>query len=118
MNPRALSIAATLSATLSGFSAAHADPDCAGPGRWPASMTFAHLKNARVLTNDDVDFSRTASTLIASQKIGADLYRQVFLVKYYLKDGRSESAIAVSDASNEECSMSDVKVYRIVDPPK
>jgi len=92
-----------------------ADPDCAGPDRWPAAMTFVQLKNAGVLTNDQVDFSRTASTRIASQKIGPDLYRQVYKVSYVLKGGARVQAIAISDASSQECSMSDVTVYRIAD---
>ncbi len=78
-------------------------------------MTFAQLKNAGVLVNDGVDFKRTSVTQIASQKIGSDLYRQVFEIDFYLKDGRPVRSIAVSDASMEECSMSDVTVYRISD---
>ena len=94
-----------------------ADPDCAGPNNWPASMTFAQLKNAGVLSNDQVDFSRTSSILIASQKIKRDLYRQVFKITYVAKNGRKIQSIAVSDASRDECSMGDVTVYRIVGAP-
>jgi len=108
--------AAFISMTAIVASPVLADPDCAGPNRWPAAMTFTQLKNAGILTNDQVDFSRTSSAQIASQKIGRDLYRQVFKVTYVLKSGERVQAIAVSDASREECSMSDVTVYRIVDP--
>jgi hypothetical protein len=90
---------------------------CAGRDLWPEAMTFVQLKTAGVLNNDQVDFTRTASILIASQKIASDLYRQVFEVTYSLKSGGVVKAITVSDASNEECSMSDVKVYRVVDAP-
>jgi hypothetical protein len=93
-----------------------ADPKCAGQESWPASMTFAQLKNAGVLANDVVDFSRTSVKQIASQRIGKDLYRQVFKIAFHLKNGRLAQAIAVSDASKEECSMSDVTVYRIAGP--
>ena len=79
-------------------------------------MTFVQLKNAGVLTNEQVDSSKTTSVQIASQKIGRDLYRQVFKVTYVRKDGTVVQSIAVSDASEEECSMSDVTVYRIVGP--
>ena len=96
-------------------SPALADPKCAGPENWPAGMTFTQLKNAGVLVNDEVDFSRTAVQQIASQRIGKDLYRQVFKLAFHLKNGRLVQAIAVSDASNEECSMSGVTVYRIAD---
>jgi hypothetical protein len=62
-----------------------------------------------------VDFSRTSVQQIASQRIGKDLYRQVFKIAFHLKNGRLVQAITVSDASKEECSMSDVTVYRIAD---
>ncbi len=95
-------------------SSALADPDCTGANHWPANMTFARLKNAGVLTNEGVDFSRTKSIQIASQKIGSDLYRQVFEVTFFLRNGDFVQAIAISDASGEECSMSDVKVYKVL----
>ena len=79
-------------------------------------MTHVQLKNAGVLVNEEVDFSRTAVQQIASQRIGNDLYRQVFRIVFHLKNGKLIQAIAVSDASNEECSMSKVTVYRIADP--
>ena len=90
-----------------------ADPKCDGPESWPAGMTHAQLKNDGILVNDEVDFSRTAVQQIASQRIGKDLYRQVFKIVFHLRNGRLVQAIAVSDASREECSMSHVTVYRI-----
>jgi hypothetical protein len=109
-------IASVLGAILIGSGSAIADPECAGPDHWAAIMTFAQLKNSGVLTNDSVDFTRTKSDQIASEKIARDLYRQVFKVTFYLKDGRTVRAIAVSDASSGGCSMSDVTVYRIAEP--
>lgn len=104
---------------IAGFaSAAAADPDCSGPDRWAAGSTFTQLKNARVLTNDEVDLSRTISVQIASQKIGRNLYRQVFRITYFLKNGEDVLAIAVSNASKQECSMSDVEVYRVIVVPE
>ncbi|GJE61289.1 hypothetical protein [Methylobacterium trifolii] len=79
-------------------------------------MTHVQLKNAGVLVNDEVDFGRTAVQQIASQRIRKNLYRQVFKIVFHLKNGRLIQAIAVSDASKEECSMSDVTVYRISAP--
>ena len=109
------SIILVLGTILLAGGSAKADPKCAGPDHWPASMTFAQLKNRGVLTNDAVDFTRTTSNQIASQRIGRDLYRQVFKVTFFLKDGRAVRAIAISDASKDECSMSDVTVYRIAE---
>jgi hypothetical protein len=71
------------------------------------------LKNAGVLRNDQIDFAHVSSVLLVSQKIGPDLYKQAFLVTFPLKSGGQERAIAISNASNEECSMSDVAVYRL-----
>jgi hypothetical protein len=93
-----------------------AEPRCDGPESWPAAMTHAQLKNDGVLVNDEVDFSRTTVQQIASQRIKRNLYRQVFRIVFYLRTGRLVQAIAVSDASKEECSMSGVTVYRIAGP--
>jgi hypothetical protein len=93
-----------------------ADPNCDGPESWPAAMTHAQLKNDGVLVNDEMDFSRTAVQQIASQRMKKNLYRQVFKIVFHLKNGRLVQAIAVSDASKEECSMSHVTIYRIADP--
>jgi hypothetical protein len=98
--------------------AARADPDCSGPDHWPANMTLAQLKNAGVIRSPEIDFERTASREIASQKIAPDRWRQVFEVTFHRKDGGKIEAIAVSDASSGECSMGEVTVYRIApDPP-
>ena len=109
-------IAATLVATvpLAFGSPANADPNCAGPDHWAAGSTFTQLKNAGLLTNENVDFSSVTSIQINSSKIGRNLYRQVFKITFPLKSGGTVEAIAISDASREECSMSDVTVYRVV----
>ena len=109
-------VPAVLCIALPSASPARADPKCDGPESWPAAMTHVQLKNASVLVNDEVDFSRTSVQQIASQRIGKDLYRQVFKIAFHLKNGRLVQAIAVSDASREECSMSAVTVYRIAGP--
>src|SRR5215475_8016598 len=89
------------------------DPDCGGPNHWPAAMVFAAMKNAKIVTNDQIDFNRTQATRIASEKIGPDLWRQVHLVRYFRRDGSALEAIAVSDSSQEECSMGDVQTFVI-----
>lgn len=86
-------------------------PRCDSPQGWAASMTFVLLKNAGITDNSQLDFARTQVVLIASQKIGKDLYRQVHRVTYVRHDGTTIEAIAVNDASHVECSMSGVQVY-------
>lgn len=88
-------------------------PDCSGPDHYAAGVAFATLKNSGALTNENVDFERVKSTTIVSQKIGKDLWRQVFHVTFPLKSGRPAEAIVVSDASSEECSMSTPQIYLI-----
>lgn len=86
-------------------------PDCAGVERWPTSMAFMHLKNAGLTSNDKLDFSKTKTVRLASEQIGKDLYRQIHLVIFFEKGGATIEVITESDASTEECSMSDVEVF-------
>lgn len=86
-------------------------PDCSGIAGWPTSMAFSQMKNAGITDNDQLDFTKTRTVRLTSEKIGKDLYRQVYLVTFMRKDGHALEAITVSDASNEECSMSNVRVF-------
>ena len=88
-----------------------AGPDCGGPNHWPASMTFSYLKNAGIINAYKIDFTKTTSIRISSQRIARDLYRQVYDIVYVEKAGSKIEAIAVADASSQECSMSGVTVY-------
>ena len=82
-------------------------PDCSGG--WPTNMTFVHLKNAGLADNSSIDFSKTKTVRLASEKIGKDLWHQVYDVTFTKKSGDPVEAIAVHDASQEECSMSGVE---------
>jgi hypothetical protein len=88
-------------------------PDCSGPDHYAAGVAFATLKNSGAVTNDSVDFKRVKSTTIVSEKIGKDLWRQVFHVTFPLKSGNPVEALVVSDASSEECSMSTPQIYLV-----
>jgi hypothetical protein len=88
-------------------------PDCSGPERWPTSMAFVHLKNAGITNNGDLDFDKTKTVRLASEKIGKDLYRQIHLVTLTKKSGEIIQVITNNDASNEECSMTGVEVYLV-----
>jgi len=98
---------------LPSASALAGTPDCSGPERWPTSMAFVHLKNAGITNNDDLDFNKTKTVRLASEKIGKDLYRQIHLVTFTKKSGETIQVITNNDASNEECSMSGVEVYLV-----
>ena len=86
-------------------------PQCDGPGQWPASMAFVHLKNAEMISNEDIDFSKTKVKRIASEKIDETLHRQVHSVTFARKSGELIKVITIHSASMEECSMSNVEVY-------
>jgi hypothetical protein len=84
-------------------------PDCSKG--WPANMAFVHMKNAGIVTNDSIDDAKTTTRRLASQKIGKDLWHQVYLVTFTEKSGKQIQAIAIHDASNVECSMTGVRVF-------
>lgn len=89
------------------------DPNCAGVDQWPTNMAFVHLKNAGITTKEKIDFKKTKTTRLASEKIGKDLYRQIHHVTFTEKTGKTIKVITSNEASSEECSMSGVKVFVI-----
>jgi hypothetical protein len=88
-----------------------AAPKCDGPNNWAANMALTHLRNAGMTTNADLDFSKTRVNRIASEQIDKDLHRQVHRIVFTTRKGEPIEVITVSDASNEECSMSGVEVF-------
>jgi len=89
------------------------DPDCTGVERWPTSMAFVHLKNAGLTDSNRMDFTKTITIRLASEKIGKNLYRQIHHIMFSEKSGRTIEVITSNKASSEECSMSDVDVFVI-----
>lgn len=87
------------------------DPDCTGVDRWPTKMAFLDLKDAGLTDNDKLDFSKTKTIRLASEKIGKDLYRQVHYIIFTEKSGNTIEVITSNEVSNEECSMSGVDVF-------
>lgn len=98
-------------ASLFSMHAQAENPDCSGVNRWATNMAYAQLKNEGYVTPESVNFNRTNTRRIASEKIGDDLYKQVHHIVFTLKNGSSIKVIAVNDASSEECSMSSVEIY-------
>jgi hypothetical protein len=45
------------------------DPECSGVEGWFTSMAHVHLKNAGLITNDAIDFTKTKTVRLASDKI-------------------------------------------------
>ncbi len=86
-------------------------PDCSGG--WPTDMAFVLLKNAGITKNQKIDFSKTKTVRLASEKTGKDRYHQVYDVIFTEYLGRTIEAIAVHDASHEECSMTGVELFLV-----
>ncbi len=74
-------------------------------------MAFVHLKNAGITDNIKLDFSKTKTVRLASEKIGEDLYRQIHRVTFTEKNGNIIEVITVNDCSSKECSMGGVEVF-------
>jgi hypothetical protein len=74
-------------------------------------MAFAHLKNAGLTDNSQTDPTKAVAIRLASEKIGTDLYRQVYRITFHTNSGNDIEVITSSNASSEECSMSDVDVF-------
>ncbi|MBN3722629.1 hypothetical protein G3N92_00300 [Burkholderia sp. Ac-20379] len=85
-----------------------APPKCTS---WPTNMGLVHLKNAGITDPTKVDESKTKAKMIASEKVGKDLYRQVYDITYQERNGNAVEIITSSEASSEECSMGGVDVY-------
>ena len=84
-------------------------PDCSNA--WATNMAFVHMKNAGLAKNEEIDFTLTKTVRLTSEKIGKDLFRQVYLVTFFRKEGPYLQALTLSDASSEECSMGNVRVF-------
>ena len=76
-------------------------------------MTFVHLKNAGLVDNRSIDSSKTKTVRLASERIGKDLWHQVYQVEFTKTSGETIDAIAIHDASEEECSMTGVDVFLV-----
>jgi len=48
-------------------------------------MAFVEMKNAGVAKNEEIDFRLTKTVRLTSERIGKDLFRQVYLV--FRKEG-------------------------------
>lgn len=111
MNKFSVALVVTAICTTLALPALAKHPDCAGVERWATRMAFVHLKNAGLTDNAKMDFTKTKTIRLASEKIGKDLYRQIHHVIFTEKTGHTIEVVTVNNASNEECSMSGVTVF-------
>ncbi|WP_238537985.1 hypothetical protein [Paraburkholderia atlantica] len=74
-------------------------------------MALVHLKNAGITDPTKIDESKTKAVRLASEKVGKDLYRQIYDITFIEKNGPRIEVITSSEASAQECSMSGVDVF-------
>ena len=86
-------------------------PDCSKG--WPTDMAFTYLKNAGLTTNEKVDFSKTKTIRLASERLKPGLWHQVYDVRFTDKSGNVIEVIAIHNASLEECSVTEPEIYVI-----
>lgn len=60
-------------------------PDCTAPDQGPAAMARAWLTESGEMAPGEWDTAKTVVTLLSSQKIGKDLFRQVHLILFAKK---------------------------------
>ncbi|MDX1695712.1 MAG: hypothetical protein R3208_18240 [Ketobacteraceae bacterium] len=78
-------------------------------------MAFVHLKNAGLLSNEAVEFSKTQVERLASEDKGEGRYLQVHKVTFVKKDGARVVVLTENLASDAECSEGPVTVYVVGD---
>jgi hypothetical protein len=86
-------------------------PKCMGINQWPTVMAFVHLKDAGLTDNDSLDFPRTRTTRLSSEKIGKTSHKQIHHVVFREKSGKTLEAITISTSVSGDCSEGPVEVY-------
>jgi hypothetical protein len=75
-------------------------------------MGSTMLQNMGLLPKSpDIDWDKIKATRLASEKVGKDLYVQVYDITFPTKSGATLRVITRNTASHEECSMSSVDIY-------
>lgn len=86
---------------------------CSSINSFAASTAYVVLKNLNIVTPKNINYEKTKTVLLSSQKIGDDLDKEIHHITFYKKNGKKVEVITVNDTSSEECSMSGVDVYLI-----
>ncbi|WP_167283665.1 MULTISPECIES: hypothetical protein [unclassified Paraburkholderia] len=105
---KAIAISASILLTAPAFAMVGSPAQCVS---WPRSIAEVKLRNAGIIDPTKLDASKTQAVRIASQKVGQDLYRDVYDMTFHDKSGRVIEVITSSEASSAECSMGSVDVY-------
>lgn len=66
------------------------------------------LRNAGITDPTKIDEHATRATLLAAEPVGKGIYKEIYDIAYREKTGKLIEVITSNEASNEECSLSDV----------
>ena len=77
-------------------------------------MAFVHLKNAGITDKDKLDYSKTKTVRLASERIGENAYRQIHYITFSGKSGTRIEVITSNIVSDEECSISDLEIFFVI----
>jgi len=80
---------------------------------WPMNMTEVWLKNSGIVDIPDLDESKTEVKLLASEKKPHHLYTKIFRFVFHARDGKTYEVITKNEASDDECSVSEVNSYLV-----
>ncbi|MDQ7990732.1 MAG: hypothetical protein REI09_13945 [Candidatus Dactylopiibacterium sp.] len=92
------------------LAAAAGGPDCAS---WPMSMAGVWLKNAGIVDLTEIDEAKTEVRRLASERKPGRRYTQVYHFVFHDRAGGRYEVITHSDASEIECSLSEVSSYLV-----
>ncbi len=80
-------------------------------GSWPTTYTLEVLKDAGLVKPEQVDATKTHTLRLASEKVGNDLWNQMYLVTFTLRNGSTIKAIAHVNASSDPDMRNGPAVY-------
>ena len=80
---------------------------------WPINSGEVKLQNAGIVKMSELDHRKTKAVPVAIEKIGDDLYRQIYEITWYSKSGQQFRTITINDASSQECSITGVTMYMV-----
>jgi hypothetical protein len=89
------------------------DSYCSSIHSFATSTAYVVLKNSGAVSPKNIDYDKTKTVLLSTQKISDDLYKEIHHITFFKKDGETIEVITVNDTSSEECSMSGVDIYLI-----
>lgn len=82
---------------------------------WPMAMAKQWLQDKNIVEEKFLDEDKTQFKLLASEILENNQYNDVYWFVFFDQTGRKYDLITQNISSDEECSMSDVNIYRVSD---